>query len=259
MKSLTKAKVLILTLFCVLCIAVPVIIGNSPAAGTVSDENGEGIIESVTEETIEDVSETADLTEISSEAPDTEEFETGETTESSTEDDTIITTTSDMLPELPENAFPETSDDAFTDFTLTEEPEDNVPPAPALTPLTSEAEQKLKEDFLVTWFFYKDMTADDIDVICYYGTYNGGEVVVLCPEIFFYDDPIMHAYAGGYYFAFPGMIPDIQYHIDSTFMNLDDAYEAGYINDDDMMEIYYHSEQLYPWDVYGYPEIYDED
>lgn len=115
--------------------------------------------------------------------------------------------------------------------------------APANILLTDEAEQKLRKD-CAKFRHGSDMGADNIDVVYYYGTYDSGEVVVMCGFL----EPIAHFEkyfsVAGYEFYLYTCSFDIMLHTDSTFIEINEAYESGLLSDKDMMEINYYSKHL---------------
>lgn len=125
--------------------------------------------------------------------------------------------------------------------------------------LSAEAEQKLREDFFVVFSSEyptrTDFTADDMSIEYYYGTYDSCEVVVMYPEGFGYTDDLKYFSVAGYDFVLPSGSFEITLHKGSEFISLDEAYDSGYLSDDDMEEIYFHSQINYP---YGYVDpLYD--
>lgn len=140
---------------------------------------------------------------------------------------------------------------------------------PALTclayePLSAEAEKNLREDFFAVFALeypnWTDLTADDMSIEYYYGTYDSGEVVVMYPKGFAYTDDIKYYSVAGYDFYLPSGSFEITLHKDSEFISLDEAYDSGYLTDDDMEEIYFHSQINYPY-AYTDPvyDIFDEE
>lgn len=140
---------------------------------------------------------------------------------------------------------------------------------PALTclayePLSAEAEQKLREDFFTVFASehpsWTDLTADDMSIEYYYGTYDSGEVVVIYPVAFGYTDDLKYYSVAGYDFYLPSGSFEITLHKGSEFIPIDEAYDSGYLTDADMEEIYFCSQVNYP---YAYTDsvydVYDEE
>lgn len=70
----------------------------------------------------------------------------------------------------------------------------------------------------------------------YYGTYNGCEVFLPLYKSG-YDEAIELYYVAGYEIYFPCLGYDIYVHRDGTFYELSEAYEKGYISEEDVAEI----------------------
>ena len=121
---------------------------------------------------------------------------------------------------------------------------------PELVPLTDEAEQKLREDFakLVSDHYSRlSLTADDISIVYYFGTYDSGEAAVLFPfHHFVTTDDMKHYDIAGYFFDLSSGSYRLMIHTGSEFIEIDKAYEMGILNDNDLMEIHYHNTQAYP-------------
>lgn len=115
----------------------------------------------------------------------------------------------------------------------------NTPEAPpseadriTLEPLSIEAEQKLKKDYIS----YKDWTdeiADSAFVARYYGTYNGCEVAVMWSMELVFNEMVKEVNIGGNRIMLPSGSFDLMLHKDGTFMDITAAYEEGLITDED--------------------------
>ncbi len=116
---------------------------------------------------------------------------------------------------------------------------------PALNALTEEEKQTLFEDFIG----YKDgkggwqgITAEDLSVKKYYGTYNGCEAVVIwCDDIVCTDD-IQDISIAGHTVSLPSGSYELLLHRDGTFISVKDAYDHGYLSESDIDKIAYYSE-----------------
>ena len=113
---------------------------------------------------------------------------------------------------------------------------------PELEWLSREAEQKLLEDYLE----FMEETYDkrigyDVPIRYYYGTYSNGEVVVM-DSFYGATDDENHFSVGGYDFYLPSGSYQMTLHMGSEFIPIGEAYESGYITDDDAAQIYYYSE-----------------
>ncbi len=112
---------------------------------------------------------------------------------------------------------------------------------PPLEPLSEEAERKLIEDYDET--FPLSVREDEMFesfVYGYYGTHNGYEVVMMVNSIEMHQ-PMEDTYTiAGYEFWLSTHTIDYLVHIDSEFISLRDAYENGYLSDDDIAAIHYY-------------------
>lgn len=75
-----------------------------------------------------------------------------------------------------------------------------------------------------------------VRIEAYYGTYNGCEVFLPLYKLG-YDEAIEYYYVAGYGIYFPCLGYDIYVHRDDTFYELAEAYEKGYISEEDVAEI----------------------
>lgn len=116
---------------------------------------------------------------------------------------------------------------------------------PALTPLTDRQKQTLLDDFIG----YKDgkggwqgITAEDLKVRSYYGTYNGCEAVIIwCDEMECTDD-IHDIIIAGHTISLSSGSFELLLHRDGTFIGVEDAYKDGYLSEPDIAMIEYYSE-----------------
>lgn len=115
-----------------------------------------------------------------------------------------------------------------------------------LEPLSQEAEIKLKEDFykykLNDWYNPK---IEDMYIQYYYGTYNGCEAVVMYSHDMTFTDDLKSVSVGGYKFILPSGSFEILLHKDSSFVDINTAYEYGYLTDEDLAAIYYYANEQY--------------
>lgn len=113
---------------------------------------------------------------------------------------------------------------------------------PELEWLSREAEQKLREDYhKLMEETYDNRIGYDIPIRYYYGTYDSGEVVVM-DAIYGATDDINRFSVGDYDFCFPSGSYKMTLHMGSEFIPIEEAYESGYVTDDDVARIYYYSE-----------------
>lgn len=125
--------------------------------------------------------------------------------------------------------------------------ENSVFTRPAPEPLTEEADRKLREDYArfisngLEKLVPASLLADDVCVVYYYGTYAGGEVVVMyrCEGILTCDT--REYTVAGYDFSLSSGSYQIMLHNDSTFIPFEEAYESGLLDDRDMAKIHYYS------------------
>lgn len=118
---------------------------------------------------------------------------------------------------------------------------------PELEWLSREAEQKIREDyaeFMKETYNDRDrpeLKAEYMSIEYYYGTYSNGEVIVM-NAIYGATDDENHFSVGDYNFYLPSGSYQMTLHKGSEFIPIGEAYEEGYITDDDMAKIYYYSE-----------------
>ncbi|MCH5195048.1 MAG: hypothetical protein J1F11_13905 [Oscillospiraceae bacterium] len=113
---------------------------------------------------------------------------------------------------------------------------------PELEWLSREAEQKLREDYrkLMEETYDREI-GYDVPIRYYYGTYSKGEVVVMDTYYGATDDE-NHFSVGDYEFYLPSGSYQMTLHMGSEFIPISEAYESGYVTDDDAAKIYYYSE-----------------
>ncbi|MGN0695418.1 MAG: hypothetical protein ACI4J5_01485 [Oscillospiraceae bacterium] len=101
----------------------------------------------------------------------------------------------------------------------------------------------LKKDFAAyksgVW---KDLSADDMAIICYYGTYNGCEVVIMYPMLGAMTDDMQYIEVGGYTITVGSGSFELLLHKGSTFIGIEEAYASGYLSDEDIAAIAFYSE-----------------
>lgn len=115
---------------------------------------------------------------------------------------------------------------------------------PPLTALTEKEKQTLFEDFIgykAGKGGWKGITAEDLSIKRYYGTYNGCEAVVIwCNEIVVTDD-IQDIGIAGYTISLPSGSYELLLHRDSTFISIREAYNKGYLSKSDIDKIAYYA------------------
>jgi len=113
---------------------------------------------------------------------------------------------------------------------------------PALTPLTIDENEKLKEDFAkYKSSVWTNPTSDEMAVMNYYGKYNGNEVVVMYGIEYEMTDDMKEVNVGKYTFELPSGSLEILLHTDNDFIDIQTAYATGYLSDEDIAAIYYYS------------------
>ncbi|MCH5350317.1 MAG: hypothetical protein J1E40_13395 [Oscillospiraceae bacterium] len=112
---------------------------------------------------------------------------------------------------------------------------------PELEWLSIEAEKKLREDYKkLIEETYDKRIGYNIPIRYYYGTYSNGEVVVMDTYYGATADE-NHFSVGEYDFYLPSGSYKMTLHMGSEFIPIGEAYEAGYVTDDDAAKIYYYS------------------
>ena len=113
---------------------------------------------------------------------------------------------------------------------------------PALTALTEEQENKLKEDFAAyRSHIWTDAKSEEMFIIHYYGTYNGSEVVVMWRSGYDTTSDLKEVTVGDRTFILESGSYEILLHKDSGFIDIKTAYSEGYLNDEDIETIYYYA------------------
>lgn len=99
----------------------------------------------------------------------------------------------------------------------------------------------LKQDYAA----YKadgNFTADDYMVLSYFGTYNGCEVVIMFPELGIATLDMQYIEVGGHTIVVGSGSFEIMLHKGGSFIGIEEAYEAGYLSDEDIAAIAFYSE-----------------
>ncbi len=114
---------------------------------------------------------------------------------------------------------------------------------PALERLSEDAEKSLKEDFL-TYSSEKwtGVTASDMFIYYYYGTYNGCEAVVMYNRNSAMNDSEKIISVAEYQLILPSGSLEILLHKDGTFINVNEAYDNGVITASDVKMMKYYEE-----------------
>ena len=102
-------------------------------------------------------------------------------------------------------------------------------------PLTAAAKEKLITDYAA--FIGIDSDNNWISVEDYYGTYNGCEAVIMYHGAGMTDDE-KEIIVAGYTFWFSSGSYDFRIHKDSSFIDINTAYDEGYLTDEDIGQIY---------------------
>ena len=113
-----------------------------------------------------------------------------------------------------------------------------------LEPLSEETELKLREDFTeYKSKVWSNAKSEDMYVLYYYGTYSNCEVVVMYSIERQSTDDIKFVSVAGYELALPSGSFEILLHKDSTFIDINTAYDYGYLNDEDIAAIYHYANE----------------
>lgn len=130
-----------------------------------------------------------------------------------------------------------------SDENTSTEPDTNVPSA--VSELSENEADKLREDFAKyiskSW---PGVTADDIFIMGYYGTYNGNEVVIMYGTDYEMTDDEQEINVAGYTIYLPSGSLQLLLHKDSSFIDIRDAYHHGYLTEEDIISVknYFDSE-----------------
>lgn len=163
------------------------------------------------------------------------------------------------------------------DTTTTESTTEAYTPTP-LVPLTAEQELKIKEDYLEYKKedvqrlkesenqYYNSLSPEEqekyrsengtpdnhidelienyLKIRVYFGIYNNCAVMILDSPFTVYFQTITFNEIAGYVFAYPQMRSTAVYR-NGEFVTLEQAYEKGWLNDENMKDIYYYHCKLY--------------
>ncbi|MGN1415760.1 MAG: hypothetical protein ACI4XF_02885 [Oscillospiraceae bacterium] len=112
-----------------------------------------------------------------------------------------------------------------------------------LEKLSDDRVKALKEDFIkYKSDVWKDLSADDMAIISYYGTYNGCEVVIMYPMLGIMTDDMQYIEVGGQTITVGSGSFELLLHKDSSFIGIEEAYASGYLSDEDITAIAFYSE-----------------
>ena len=113
----------------------------------------------------------------------------------------------------------------------------------SLEALSEQADLKLRDDFAVYMSdMWGELTASDMIVMYYYGTYDGCEVVVMYGREYSMTDDMNIISVAGQEISLPSGSLSVLVHKDSTFIDINDAYDQGYLSTADIKAIKYYSE-----------------
>ena len=152
----------------------------------------------------------------------------------------VLTSCKKDTDSLPDEAFTasETVSTAEASATETEAVSEDSDEDITSEPLTAAAKEKLIADYAA--FIGRDsnyeINADWIMVEHYYGTYNGCEAVIMYRGYATCD--MKDVTVGGYTFTLSSGSYDIMLHKDSAFIDINTAYDEGYLTDEDVGCIY---------------------
>lgn len=149
----------------------------------------------------------------------------------------VLTSCKENTDSLPGETFTasETVSAAEASATETEAISENTAEDITPEPLSADAEEKLIADYAA--FIGIDSDNNWISVEDYYGTYNGCEAVIMYHGAGMTDDE-KEIIAAGYTFWFSSGSYDFKLHKDSSFIDINTAYDEGYLTDDDIGQIY---------------------
>ncbi len=187
-------------------------------------------------------------------------------------------TTTNKKTNVKESSTKKVDKETTTKGTTTTEPTTEAyTPAP-LVPLTAEQELKIKEDYLEYKKedakklrdsenqYYNSLSLEEQDkyrlengspdehidelidtylkIRVYFGTYNNCVVMILDSPFSVYFQAQTFNEIGGYVFAYPVMRSTAVYR-NGEFVTLEQAYEKGWLSDENMKDIYYYHCKLY--------------
>jgi hypothetical protein len=133
------------------------------------------------------------------------------------------------------------------DILLPEYPTEKPPP---LTPLSAEADRSIRQSFAGLWdrMYGDPVTASDMRISGYFGTYNDYDVVTmyriregLYPSVGGYRVMTI----AGFYFPLPGGY--VYLHKDGDFTELSEAFKQGLISEADVFKVHYFYSRVYPY------------
>lgn len=171
--------------------------------------------------------------ETTAEAASDNETETSSETTTTTAAETVILTSETDLVTADSNSETASEVTSVPTDTDTAPAKTDMTGYPTLEPLSREAEQKIKEDH-AAFKGLRENAVESIFIRYYYGTYNGCEVVMCSSPVSVSGEEI-YEIIGEFSFH-----EDIMLHKDGTFISLADAYENGYLNNDDLKAIAYY-------------------
>lgn len=149
----------------------------------------------------------------------------------------VLTSCKEDTDSLTGEAFTasETASAVETSATETEAISEDTAEDIIAEPLTADAEEKLIADYAV--FIGMDSDNNRISVEDYYGTYNGCEAVIMYHGAGMTDDE-KEIIVAGYTFWFSSGSYDFRMHKDSSFIDINTAYDEGLLTDEDIDRIY---------------------
>ncbi|MCL2108211.1 MAG: hypothetical protein FWH20_02565 [Oscillospiraceae bacterium] len=125
------------------------------------------------------------------------------------------------------------------------EPEPPMVTAPApLEPLTDEVDLAIREsyvEFLGGELHGREITAEDLEILHYFGTYNDYQIVVVYPKGGIATADMQFIHLGGHEIALGSGSFRLMAHKDGEFTPIQDAYEAGYITDENVRFIAFYN------------------
>lgn len=149
----------------------------------------------------------------------------------------VLTSCKENTDSLSGEAFTasETVSAAEASATETEAVSENTDEDLTSEPLTDAAKEKLIADYAE--FIGMDSDNNWISVEDYYGTYNGCEAVIMYHGAGMTDDE-KEIIVAGYTFWFSSGSYDFRLHKDSSFIDINTAYDEGFLTDEDIGQIY---------------------
>jgi len=134
-----------------------------------------------------------------------------------------------------------TPPDTTTEPPVSEIPEPEPPfiypemPRTDMLPLTAERDLQIRQNYMAylpDW--WQSMTVEDLAIINYFGAYNGHEVLVIYPREYMNTDDMQYIVIGDFVISITSGSFELVVHNDGTFLHITEAYEQGWLIDEDI-------------------------